>query len=204
MEKNLTHQRPTAPVIAARLCKEWGGRIALLFRQGDLYFEDGEEVPYAAIESWQEISFPEVESEYEKIRKHIIEILNRLAPCHWDGNEKGECLAHLEKQTEQKIIADRELTNFEIEIHEIIAQARSDRRLKDPDVLKQFEQEAACALMMKAKKEPDFANANKIEWSEEDELMLNWAIECCKKTWGEYPQKAVKWLKSLKDRIKGR
>jgi len=41
------------------------------------------------------------ESEDERIRKHIIEILNRLSPCHWDGNEKSKCLAYLEKHKEQ-------------------------------------------------------------------------------------------------------
>ena len=42
-----------------------------------------------------------IESEDEKIRKHIIEILNRLSPCHFDGNERGECIAWLKKQGKQ-------------------------------------------------------------------------------------------------------
>ena len=42
------------------------------------------------------------ESEDEWIRKHIIKILDNLAPCHWDGNEKARCIAYLEKQKEQK------------------------------------------------------------------------------------------------------
>lgn len=42
------------------------------------------------------------ESEDERIRKHIIKILDNLAPCHWDGNEKAKCIAYLERQKEQK------------------------------------------------------------------------------------------------------
>ena len=42
------------------------------------------------------------ESEDERIRKHIIKILDNLAPCHWDGNEKARCIAYLERQKEQK------------------------------------------------------------------------------------------------------
>ena len=50
-----------------------------------------------------EIVFPVLkESEDERIRKHIIKILDSLAPCHWDGNEKAKCIAYLEKQKEQK------------------------------------------------------------------------------------------------------
>jgi hypothetical protein len=40
--------------------------------------------------------------EDEWIRKHIIKILENLAPCHWDGNEKARCIAYLERQKEQK------------------------------------------------------------------------------------------------------
>ena len=38
------------------------------------------------------------ESEDERIRKHIIKILDNLAACHWDGNEKARCIAYLERQ----------------------------------------------------------------------------------------------------------
>ena len=75
-----------------------------------------------------------------------------------------------EKQQEQKpILSDRDLTDFEIEVHEIIAQARNDSRLNDADVLKQFEEEAAFALMLKANKLIEQKSA---EWSEEDRDIL--------------------------------
>lgn len=48
------------------------------------------------------VIFEPKESEDERIRKHIIKILDNLAPCHWDGNEKAKCLAYLERQKEQK------------------------------------------------------------------------------------------------------
>ena len=51
----------------------------------------------ARIEDGKVIIEPK-ENEDERIRKHIIEILDRLAPCHWDGDEKSECIAYLEKQ----------------------------------------------------------------------------------------------------------
>ena len=61
--------------------------------------------------------------------------------------------AFIEKQKEQKPnFSEKDSTDFEIEVHEIIAQARNDSRLDDADVLKQFEEEAAFALMLKANK----------------------------------------------------
>ena len=57
------------------------------------------------------------------------------------------------EQKEQKPnFSEKDSTDFEIEVHEIIAQARNDSRLNDADVLKQFEEEAAFALMLKANK----------------------------------------------------
>ncbi len=47
-------------------------------------------------------ALPKMESEDERIRKHIIKILDNLTPCYWDGNEKARCIAYLEKQKEQK------------------------------------------------------------------------------------------------------
>jgi len=44
-------------------------------------------------------------------------------------------------------------TDFEIEVHEIITQARTDRRLNHQELLEQFEKETACALLMKARKQ---------------------------------------------------
>jgi len=41
-------------------------------------------------------------NEDERIRKHIIEILEHLSPCHFNGNEKSECIAYLERQKELK------------------------------------------------------------------------------------------------------
>ena len=51
----------------------------------------------------QALGLVTIESEDERIRKHIIKILDGLAPCHWDGNEKAKCIAYLEKQ---KFISD--------------------------------------------------------------------------------------------------
>lgn len=99
--------------------------------------------------------FPELkESEDERIREQIVQV---LIEHDWSVTYKvrrGDCIAWLEKQKErERIVPEREATDFEIEIHEIIAQARSDKRLADKDVLEQFEREAACALMWKAEKQ---------------------------------------------------
>ena len=78
------------------------------------------------------------------------------------------------EQKEQKPnFSEKDSTDFEIEVHEIIAQARNDSRLNDADVLKQFEEEAAFALMLKANKLIE--QQKPAEWSEEDKDMLN----CC-------------------------
>lgn len=69
--------------------------------------------------------------------------------------------------------SEKDSTDFEIEVHEIIAQARNDSRLNDEDVLKQFEEEAAFALMLKANKLIEQQKPAK--WSEEDADILN----CC-------------------------
>ncbi len=43
------------------------------------------------------------ESGDEKIRKHIIEILNSLPGCYWHGEkDKSDCVTYLEKQKEKK------------------------------------------------------------------------------------------------------
>ena len=52
--------KPTAPVIVARLSEEFsGGRLALLYKctePYECYTEDGEEIPYSAIDDWQEVT----------------------------------------------------------------------------------------------------------------------------------------------------
>lgn len=104
------------------------------------------------------------ESEDERIRKEIISAIlsgrvydtDLIGAGHifqLDKEVADKWIAYLEKQKEQKpILSDRDSTDFEIEVHEIIAQARNDSRLNDADVLKQFEKEAAFALMLKANK----------------------------------------------------
>ena len=90
---------------------------------------------------------------------------------------KGFAIAVKESLNEQKEqkpdFSEKDSTDFEIEVHEIIAQARNDSRLNDADVLKQFEEEAAFALMLKANKLIE--QQKPAEWSEEDKDMLN----CC-------------------------
>ena len=114
------------------------------------------------------------ESEDEQIRKRLIEIVGLYYGTSAIDPERDEVLAWLEKQKEQKpILSDRDSTDFEIEVHEIIAQARNDSRLNDADVLKQFEEEAAFALMLKANK---LIEQKPAEWSEEDEDCLKRAI----------------------------
>ena len=49
-------REPNADTIVARLTPDWGGRLALLFKQDGIYYEDGEEIPYGAIEDWQEVT----------------------------------------------------------------------------------------------------------------------------------------------------
>lgn len=122
------------------------------------------------------------ESEDERIRKEMIETIRCISSdCQFaiflSEQQKQRYLAYLEKQKERKPwkvgenayfdpntemwfikkkqkpnFSEKDSTDFEIEVHEIIAQARNDSRLDDADVLKQFEEEAAFALMLKANK----------------------------------------------------
>ena len=141
--------------------------------------------------------FPELkESEDEMIRKEIITALKFAN----DDGVYDKHIAWLEKQKEKnQIISNRELTDFEIEVHEIIAQARTDKRLDDTNVLKQFEQEAAYALMLKAEKKQEHKPA---EWSDEDDKIrrnLMSLLACMRgnKIKEETYQKYYPWLKSL-------
>ena len=105
--------------------------------------------------------FPELKgSEDERVRKEIVDFIywaiDRGSITKEQRERSGSWLAYLEKQNEQeRIVPEREATDFEIEVHEIIAQARSDKRLADKDVLEQFEKEASCALMWKAEKQKE-------------------------------------------------
>lgn len=86
----------------------------------------------------------------EKQKDCILVPKSHLDPPGKDGEDGMKIL---EKQKEQKsILSEKDSTDFEIEVHEIIAQARNDSRLNDADVLKRFEEEAAFALMLKANK----------------------------------------------------
>ena len=67
-----------------------------------------------------------------------------------------------EKVEQKPNFSEKDSTDFKIEVHEIIAQARNDSRLNDADVLKQFEEEAAFALMLKANK---LIEQKPAEWS---------------------------------------
>jgi len=132
------------------------------------------------------------------------------------GTTLKDCLAYLEKQKEQKPnFSEKDSTDFEIEVHEIIAQARNDSRLNDANVLKQFEEEAAFALMLKANKLIE----QKLAWSEEDEKRVKQLIydtefikahyEKRKEELGEQFNNAlirdcdeqIDWLKSLPERF---
>ena len=95
--------------------------------------------------------------------------------------------------------SEEDSTDFEIEVHEIIAQARNDSRLNDADVLKQFEEEAAFALMLKANKLIEQQKPAK--WSEEDKKMLDAMIDIVSGSFYEplCPRKEMlAWLKSLR------
>lgn len=52
--------KPTSQHIIARLCDSWGGRLELLHLATEPYEhycdEGGEEVPYSAIEKWQDVT----------------------------------------------------------------------------------------------------------------------------------------------------
>lgn len=101
---------------------------------------------------------------------------------HFQGNPAME-----EKQKKQeRIVPEREATDFEIEVHEIIAQARSDKRLADKDVLEQFEKEASCALMWKAEKQLRNTEKQKEQNPVYDEDNYRDVKE---KTWNKYLEK---------------
>ena len=93
--------------------------------------------------------FPELaESEDERIRKHIIEILENLSPCHWDGDERPKCIAYLEKQKEQKPAEwseeDKEMLDFAIRAIGLCRQYAINNQVngysKLPDVPKRYEE----------------------------------------------------------------
>lgn len=65
-----------------------------------------------------EYVFPELaESEDQRIRKHIIEILNSLPGCYWHGEkDKSDCVTYLEKQKERGPLTKEE----EYTLHRII------------------------------------------------------------------------------------
>ena len=124
------------------------------------------------------------ESEDERTRKHIIEILESLSPCHWNGNEKSKCIAYLEKQKEQK--------------HEPC------------DLQKAFE-DGQESIVTEPEK---YGLQKPAEWSEEDENMMNNIIRVLSTFVGtvecesnpslssSYPTylREIDWLKSLKNR----
>ena len=135
---------------------------------------------YQEIWDWLE---KKEESDDERIRKMIVKLLDDIANGRPHTNPSAsmcqDAILYLERQKEQeRIVPEREATDFEIEVHEIIAQARSDKRLADKDVLEQFEKEASCALMWKAKKQ--LRNTEKPEeWEPDPESLeaLMYAIE---------------------------
>ena len=114
------------------------------------------------------------ESEDERIRKHIIEILNLLSPCHWDGNEKSKCIAYLEKQKEQKVDIDK--------LRKDIYQSGYNDCYQHGKVDAQKEQKPS-------------------EWSEKDKKIMNEIITIMdggKVTSGTYLSEYAAWLKSLR------
>ena len=99
--------------------------------------------------------FPELsESEDERIRKELMEFIKKQEGQTLPADKYNSWIAYLEKQKErERIVQEREATNIELELHEIIAQARSDKRLSDEDLLEQFEREATLALTWAAEKQ---------------------------------------------------
>ena len=109
MKTEKQKNKPTAPVIVARLSDSFGGGIALLFKVDKPYphyAEDGEEVPDDAIESWQEVNLPAAESEDERTRKEIIEFIEWAdargsVRNDWhQAKRPSEWITYLEKQKE--------------------------------------------------------------------------------------------------------
>lgn len=83
----------------------------------------------------------------------LMEVSGEEGVFFWQPN--GDWFADVGESRYDLYFADDEpeLSEFEIEIHEIIAQAQGDKRLRDGDTLAQFEKEAAAALLMKARKQ---------------------------------------------------
>ena len=103
------------------------------------------------------------------------------------GASKEEVLKALTEEVERKMAFESEDERIR---KEIIGYLESKVATAEETELLYFERWIA---YLEEQKEQQPA-----EWSEEDELMLNWAIECCHKTFGEYPRKAELWLKSLR------
>lgn len=209
MKKDLVSKRPIAPVIAARLCKEWGGRIALLFKQGDLYFEDGEEVPFAAIESWQEISLPEVESEDERIMEAI---KGAIHTATMDEKTRKDAIAYLEKQKNSKSKVEYVYPKFRVgdEILEInpngycipvIVKYIGDGSYK----CESYDKKRFLSFPIKSEDEYRLVEPKPVEWSKEDEENLDAAIDIAEHSLYEplVPRDTlVHFLKSLRPQPK--
>lgn len=104
-DEKMSKEKPTAPVIVARLCDSWGGRIALLFRTENPYthyHEDGEEVPYDAIMGWQEVNIQEIESEDERMMNQLHSWMNEFGGAEEYTEKVYQWLKQLiEKQKDQ-------------------------------------------------------------------------------------------------------
>ena len=155
--------------------------------------------------------FPELaESEDEKIRKHIIEILNRLAPCHFDGNERSKCISWLEKQGKQKPTERSEEDEKAIDLACSILYSNFNEN-------ENFDKNQMCIgeIIDKLK---SLRPQKQQEWSKEDIDMIDWLIRCCEKEHEELCndryghqdivsdlkrdcRKKLDWLESLKDKV---
>ena len=166
------------------------------------------------------------ESEDEWIRKHIIKILDSLAPCHWDGNEKARCIAYLERQKEQKYYTyEQSKQAAEDCYYDKGYNTEDDGRCNEQSFLWGFEEGVDWCEQQKERKPVDLSEMmvhkepyiapvpipivadeqQPAEWSEEDEKLLDAMIDMATNSLYEplCPRgKMIVWLKSLRPQPK--
>ena len=181
------------------------------------YFEEffrpatDEEISQENIPTFKEV---ERNGKDEKIRKHIIEILNRLSPCNFDGNERGECIAWLKKQGKQISVEPMPLYDCANNIlYPIVPRFKAgdtiwkktdhSNKITISSVDKYFYYACSYNVLIDiADKEWELVEQKSTEWSEADENLIRRCIGAIRVSICRSESKAelCGFLKSLKDR----
>ena len=148
-----------------------------------------------------EFIFPELkESEDERIRKALIEVLHRLSDSTFEygaeggyvGATKEKMLAWLEKQAEQKVSCNEEDEENFGKLHRLIVICQGKKKFIPSD---EYDKLDNWLKSLKERVQPQSMQ----EWDEEDEKMLDNCIGLIQEI--DSTQEEQNWLNSLKDRV---